>query len=620
MNQEESSSLEQKEAALYSRGKDESIADSFHVQASTKEFDLPHSWTHRELHAENVETRASSFGLKLLAASLVLCLGAGGYLYWNIRTSKNNVDSKKIELNLTSSPLIEGGKEERLFVVVSNKNEIPLENAKLIFTYEKGVVESGEERLVKVEKDIGRLLPQDVKQQEFNYIVYGGENEKRSLSVQLVYYVQGAGSPFTKDAAVAIALKSPPVLAFLEGENTLTPNDEAVLQLRVKNNSPTTTPRLIAKVVFPPQFKFLSSSVSPLQDTTVWLFDGLKEGEERSIEIRGSVTGSSGEKLSVRVMLGTPSQGNTTVEPVFSVATKDFSIAEPGLLLSMRAVTDRGETDLLRYGDRVRMEFVYENTGSTTLSNTELQLTFSGAALSVEPSTVIVEDGGYYDSTKHTIIWNAGATKDLENLAPKTKRSVWFSFVAPRSADSTMVTFNTAGSSENKVNGRGARVEYTGLFKLQGSISVLAQTLHSTGIWKNSGPLPPVANQSTSYTLALTASSQSDAKDFRVTFRLPAYVTWKGTSTSTVSYDSRVREVTWYLSTLNANTVATSSVQVEVRPSLSHVSTEPAITSGLVVSGTLIESSSKVSDTLNPLTTKRADPGAKEGNGTVQAK
>jgi hypothetical protein len=140
---------------------------------------------------------------------------------------------------------------------------------------------------------------------------------------------------------------------------------------------------------------------------------------------------------------------------------------------------------------------------------------------------------------------------------------------------------------------------------VQGSASVNAATLYKTSSFVNTGPIPPVANEDTSYTARLTISAQNTLTDAQVTFTLPGYVSWRNvyTDRANVAYDQRTRMVTWSVSRLEAEKNTSVEIGLSLHPSQSHVGSSPYITSSIVLDATEDNSRLNIKNTVSGLTT-----------------
>jgi hypothetical protein len=122
-----------------------------------------------------------------------------------------------------------------------------------------------------------------------------------------------------------------------------------------------------------------------------------------------------------------------------------------------------------------------------------------------------------------------------------------------------------------------------------------SQLSYYTGPFKNTGPIPPVHDKETTYTIIWsTVNSSSDVSNVIVKTTLPSYVKWLSQVSpqgEDVTFNSLGGEVLWKAGDVKAgsgiNSPARSvAFRVAVTPSLNQVGERPTITGDTVISGT----------------------------------
>ncbi|HEX8993679.1 MAG TPA: hypothetical protein VF803_00310, partial [Candidatus Paceibacterota bacterium] len=179
--------------------------------------------------------------------------------------------------------------------------------------------------------------------------------------------------------------------------------------------------------------------------------------------------------------------------------------------------------------------------------------------------------------------------------------------------------------------GGGAPVAITGIAQTKvtftSNVSLGAQALHFSGPFSETGPMPPVVGQSTTYAIVLSLKNSSNAlADGVVSTVLPPYVTFVGADMSSneqVSYDDTTRTVTWSLGDVKAGAGYTSAprqaaFQVSFTPSLSQVGSSPQLTGSVGFQGTdRFAQTSVTSQASAPTTQLTSDQQFSQGMGVV---
>jgi hypothetical protein len=144
-------------------------------------------------------------------------------------------------------------------------------------------------------------------------------------------------------------------------------------------------------------------------------------------------------------------------------------------------------------------------------------------------------------------------------------------------------------------------------------LSLDAETVYSVGPFVNFGPIPPKAEQPTTYTIIWRANNTyNNIENAFVTATLPIYVEWLGKispSSEEVMYNPLTRTVAWRVGNLNSWTGSLSdprevAFQVSLLPSLSHLGSSPVLVSNPHIIGTDKFTLTDISETISSLTTQ----------------
>lgn len=601
-NEEEKSAIDEMEQKLYDpKGKIDN--NSFHHVRDRKEKELPTSWGEdMPVIKEVADQTGLSFGAKFLIGSSLLLLLVLSFTAWRVLSSGNVISDKNIDLILTIDPYIEGGEAVPLAVTLQNRNKVGLEDASLTLMYRQGSGAQDEQEKIQERRDIGDVAAGDFKKQDFNVTVYGSESEQRDMTVKLEYKVKGSNALFSKVETVQVVLKSPPISVHVDGPGLLSIGQVGTFTIDIKNNTGTTTIPSVLLVALPTNFKLESANPRSSTRGNVWQIPALEPGAVQTVTLSGSLSGSQGEVSTIRAQVGSVGGSLTEIGVVYASQIFDVKLRTSPLVLSFGFSTERGTSDSLRYGDKVTLNVNYKNTTGETLQNTEFVLKIGGEAALAKQ---INAPQGYYDSVTGTITWNSATVPALATLAPGDEGS--FQVVIP---------IVTKGTNSPKLilslTGKGASATIDDVvatlaktWTVQGSASISAATAYKNSPFQNTGPIPPEPNVDTTYTAHIVVSAQNALTNTRVSFILPAYVTWRNVSTDSPNtiYDAKTRTVTWSIGNLVAGKTVVTDIGLSVRPSQSHVNSSPSITSGIVLDADEAESRAHLRTTISGLTT-----------------
>lgn len=602
---EEKSALDTLEDTLYDpNGKIENL--SLHHVRDRKEKELPTSWNNDTpiIRAADEHTRLS-FGAKFLIGALILLVAVLAFTAWRVLSSRNVVSEKNIDITLDIAPYLEGGEATPLTVSITNRNEVALVDATLTLLYKQGTGAQDEEEKVQVKRELGSITSGDFRKQDFDITLFGSEGEARDVTARLEYKVAGSNARFSKTMVTQIVLKSPSVSILIEGPDTLSVGQLGTYVFTIKNNTATTTVPSLLMLTLPANFTLDSVSRKSSARGMVWQIGALSPGGSDTVMITGSFTGNQGEVSTIRSLVGSIGDGGSQVGVVYSTDVQDVKLRTSPLSLSFSIDTDRGAGEGLRYGDRALLSIAYKNNGTDTLQNPDIVLKISGDAALLKD---IRSDYGSYDSTTGTITWNRSSLDDFESL-PAGKEGILLVTipVVTKGVNSPKLNLSvTAKASAQEVDDVVNTISKT--YVVQGSASIVAQTHYKNSPFPNTGPIPPQANVDTTYTIHLVASAQNALQNTKVSFVLPAYVTYRNiTSAPTATvYDAKTRTVTWNVGSIEEGKTVTTDIGVLVRPSQVHVNAAPPITGGIVFDADETVSRAHIRVTISALTTALA--------------
>lgn len=601
-NEEDRGALDALEQKLYDpKGKMDDV--SYHHVRDRKEKELPTSWGQdTPILKETTEEGGLSFGAKFLIGSSILLLLVLLFTAWRVLSSGNIISERNIDLNLSIAPYIEGGESMPLTVTLNNRNKVPIEAATLTLMYKQGTGTQDEQEKIQEKRELGDVVAGDIRKQQFEVVVYGSESESRDITVKLEYKVKGSNALFSKVATTQVILKTPPIAVHVDGPSILSIGQAGTFTIEIKNNTGTTTVPSLLLVTLPTNFKLDSSNPRTSGRGNVWQIGALAPGSAETISLTGSISGSQGEVSTIRAQVGSVGESLNQIGVVYASQTFDVSLRSSPITLSFDFQTERGSSDSLRYGDRVLLSVNYKNATDVSLQNGEFILKIGGEAALMKQ---IAAEKGYYDSVSGTITWNRASVPELATLAPGAEGRFQVNIpIVSKGVNSPKLVLSLTGKgASSSTDDVVATLSKT--WTVQGSASIGANTAYRNSPLQNTGPIPPQANVDTTYTAHIVVSAQNALTNAKVSFVLPAYVTWRNSTTNpgATAYDATTRTVTWSIGSVEAGKTVSTDIGLSVRPSQSHVGKSPDITSGIVLDADEAESRAHIRTTITGLTT-----------------
>lgn len=542
--------------------------------------EIPTDWGNNgAVISPSSENEGYSFGAKILfIAMFFLCL-ALAFTAWRVLSSRNVVSSSNIDINIDNKPYVEGGEATPLSVSILNRNTISLQEAVLTISYERGMGIQNEQEKVYEKRVLGTINPNSLKKEDMTISLYGAESDTRDISVKLEYKVSGANAVFDKTVTTSVVLKTPPLSIHIDGPENLVQGQEGVFKVSVSNNTSSLIENSLVSISLPTTFSLRNSDPIISSHGFNWPLTSMPPGSTSTLTLYGSFMGEPGEIATIKSSVGN-NIGSNQMGIVYSQEVKSVFLTEPLLALSSRLETDRGSAENLRFGDRAVIYISYINKSDKPLTDVSVIANISGNAA---VNSDIGSDDGYYNSINRTVTWNKATNNSFSYLVPGAKGELRLSVpIITKGGDSPKFNLTIKGEATS-VTKSDTSSELFKSWTVQGSANLSAWTSYKNKSFSNVGPLPPKANIDTSYAAHIAISAQNSLVNSKVSFILPIYVNYTGVSSvgNNVTYNERTRTVVWNIGNIGAGQALFSDIQLNVRPSLTHVGEIPPITSGI---------------------------------------
>jgi hypothetical protein len=282
------------------------------------------------------------------------------------------------------------------------------------------------------------------------------------------------------------------------------------------------------------------------------------------------------------------------------IVSHPLLVARPFLELLLEVEDQRGAQVSVAPNEQVRAILTWENTSVHELYDVEIQANL--------PDPYIIESSvspqeGYYNSRDDVILWTPQTNEAFTTVPVGAKGSLVFSFRVQDPGESPNVenpniplTFTVR--ARRLVNDRAvSQVLYNQeptTIQFETTPSLQTYALYRSGPFANSGPVPPRAEQETSYTIAFEVrNTTSDVDNVALSSQLPVNVTWLGAyspSSERVEYNPITRRFMWDVGDVPAHTGTRQParvlyVQVRVLPSVTDVGDDLLLTHDITFTG-----------------------------------
>ncbi len=553
------------------------------------------------------------FALSIIAA-LSIFFGGG-----------NLISSKNVDIQVSGPVSVGGGQESSFDISVVNKNNTDLASVKLTLDYPKGVRRAGNlgEDLTTESFNLGTIKSGQVGKQSVKVFIFGEKDEVKDFKLVADYKVTNSNAKFFKEKIYSIAISSSPLIVAATYPKEVNSNQDIAFAVEVTPNSTDLPKELLLNVVYPFGFSLKSSEPAAAYGNNTWKFASLKQGEKKTVNIYGKIAGQDNEERIFKITAGTPSQDDARKigVPIMSV-DESILVKKPFLGLDFKIEGQSGDF-VSKGASAINSNLRLQNNLPEKIFNVQITAALSGSAFS--GNSVTVGQNGFFRSTDNTVFWDKRAIQNLGALDPGETAEVYWS-LSPLSYQSLPKNANPEINISIKTEGD--RILSSGetehvvstvdrLIRLASDLSLSGRLVRIGNSITNSGPIPPKANQMSTYTVVWSISNSfNNVSNVVVRATLPPYIEWTGLknpSTEKITYNPDTHEVVWSPGTIPNGTglVGTASreaaFQISFLPSTSQVGREAVILNEARISGIDKVTGTQLESAIQPLTSKFSD-------------
>jgi hypothetical protein len=381
--------------------------------------------------------------------------------------------------------------------------------------------------------------------------VYAPKGTLMYIKTDLTYTPPNFNSQFGANAQLGVNVVSAPIMIEVMAPQSLANGDALDYQITYKNIGEEDFENIRIKVDFQEGFIFSRASTPPSEGNDTWYIGHLSAGEEGKIIISGKLQGQDGNIKKFVAHIGTTNQGQFVGFDEEQVATR--IVASP--LLIAQAVN--GVTDFIaNAGDSLNFEIQYKNNGEIGLRDVIVTEVLDSPILDY---STLKMNGGSFDTDSKTIKWKAVDYPILANLATGKVGSIQFSIKVKEVIPiQTINDKNFVISSIAKIDSPdiATPIEMNKIIagnkidiKLKSKLILVAAGYYTDSLIENTGSIPPIVGQETSYTMHLKIGNVSnDITDAKVDIVLPSGVIATGKiypADAKIDYNERTNSLTW---------------------------------------------------------------------------
>lgn len=540
---------------------------------------------------------------------ITIAVVAGFLGFWFYR---ERIFSKEIlRLEILGPESSKVGEEIEYTVKYKNNGNFVLEEPKLVFQLPgNSLTEDGKFRIVQDLKDI---YPGDENFVKIKTRLLGQENDLKVAKASLSYIPKNLTARYESDTTFTTKIQAVPITFDIDSPLKAEKGKDLQYSINYFSNIDYPLENLSIKIDSGTGFNFEKSDPVSL-DKSEWKISTLDKGEGGRIKIIGKIAPEASNQISLSATFGMWQDDQFI--PI-KKAAKDIQIIEPLLFISQQINGSSNYSASL--GDTLHYEIFIRNIGSTPFDDLFIISRLSGSVLDL--STLHSADGQARPND-NMIVWDSRQVPGIRRIEPQQEAKVefdvklkenWFPSDSERNGSAIKNHVDVLGISqefETKVNS-----------KLEFSQQAFYSTVNEI---QNSGPMPPKAGETTTYTVVWKISNNlNDAKNIKVKTILPQGISLTSkiipeSQSANFSFDSTSREIIWSAGDLPANGQNSLSFQISFTPSLYQRGRAATLLGPAAIVGEDQFTGSAIQSASPSIDTNLPNDNGNSGKGTVQ--
>ena len=552
----------------------------------------------------------------------VIAVGISALLFY---TGSNTVSVDDIELTIQGPTTVAGGDTVPLSISIANKNPTTAEEVVLDIDFPPGTRSALDlsQPYTRYSDALGSLAPGGQVERTVSAVLFGSEGAKPTIEIAVSFSTSRSSSVFVKRLTYPIVISTAPLSISLDAVTETISGKPFTIRATVRSNATQAIDSVILKAQYPAGYLLADSSITPVGMN--FSIGTLAPGASRVVTLTGTLTGQDNDERVFHFTVGTAKAVN---DPALAVAymtqETQIRVAAPFLVTSFIVNGSSVATPAVAPGAPVTVRVSWSNALAVPLANAVIEVGISGAAL--DPASVEVQKG-FYRSADRTVIFSRDTDQALATLAPGATGFGTFSFATLASAPRNSALTLTVSVAGERVGQSGVPERITAsankTIRLVSAVTFTTSSSYAPGPFANSGPVPPVAEEETSYTVTWgIVNTGNDLADAAVTALLPSYVTFPGVTLpadGSISFDGASRKVTWRIGDMAGGASRQGSFRVIVTPSTSQRGMAPLLTTVPSFSAYDRYAEVQVTTTGEAVSTETpGDPGYTANKATVQ--
>ena len=423
------------------------------------------------------------------------------------------VSPEKIMIATQGATAADGGVAVPLTIRVANRNSVAVEGVTLYITYPRGVYKWEGDAVVPLQNEdkeffLGEIQRGEILNRHIMPVFYGESGDVKKIAYMLEYKVPGVAKRQTRRGSHEVLLRTAPVLVSKPEYSSIVAGKEVTFSFDVQSNSSVVLPMVYVDLRYPVGFIPKRFSPNPANvDGTEWRFPALAPGVKKTITVTGTIRGEEQMLQAISARASVAPSGEKFADATVVASQEDVVDVEEAFLgVQVRLNGKISDRIIVSPGDVVQGDVRWVNQDSSQLRNLVLTATIAGTGL--DESSIIPEDGGYFDEVRRHIVWDRESDSSFSSVRVGGGDTVSFQFrVLPDLAEFVQmqkyIQVRVSAQAYRVSTGSVERIEdvAVGRADVRSVLYAVGNALYATSAVQNSGPLPPQVGKETTYVL-----------------------------------------------------------------------------------------------------------------------
>lgn len=451
---------------------------------------------------EMASSGGRGFGKALAVGILLAIFAAGGAIAWYITRPEN---APRVSMQMSGGQGLYSGMPATVSISVTNASAQSLKDATLSFYLPEDMNFSGvDEGQRFVQKSLGDISPGAVTSADFSFIPMTPQQSVRTVRAELQYAAgQNGTSRFTNKQDFEVHISRAGVDLQLSVPNQIYSDQPFVMTVKYRNLTSLVLDNIQIRAVYPPSFKFESSTPSTTESGSIWKLGQLDKDASGQITIRGKII--AGQNSAHQFSFFAESGGSNFAKQLAKQdATLSIALLPVSLVLSVNDYSDNNA--VVPPGGRLRYAIRYKNNSRLTIRDAQVRLSLTGNMADISG----LQGATYFDAVKGQQVWTAATNPQLQEIPPGGEGVVMGDVDVLREFPPGVS--NETVTAEAVLTSASLPQDTVGLFtESRGSVSAKISGLAAfaaRAYWRdsaarivNSGPYPPKVGTPTQFTI-----------------------------------------------------------------------------------------------------------------------